>query len=138
MAPSTGSRRPASHPPIGSVHPFPLPSVHTRVPTQMQRTILPVERPLVAAKLEAVEAALRCGLEELTWQAAAEADAYIAEAGELVSAGMRMRKGLGAGTNMFACACRRLPLMPSPRLPPPHPCPSPLPVRCATWTRCWA
>ncbi len=50
---------------------------------RLQRTILPVERPLVQQKLEAVEAALQRGLAELNWRAEG-IEGYIAETLELV------------------------------------------------------
>lgn len=53
--------------------------LHNRV----QRTILPVERPLVEARLLAAEAVLKRGLEELQWRSDA-VDAYARDALELV------------------------------------------------------
>jgi hypothetical protein len=50
---------------------------------RLQRTILPVERPLVQQKIEAVEAALQRGLNELNWRAEG-IESYIAETMELV------------------------------------------------------
>jgi hypothetical protein len=50
---------------------------------RLQRTALPVERPLVQLKMEVVEAALQRGLAELNWRAEG-IDGYIAETLELV------------------------------------------------------
>eukprot|EP00878_Enallax_costatus_P014708 GHUV01015385.1.p1 GENE.GHUV01015385.1~~GHUV01015385.1.p1 ORF type:complete len:890 (+),score=327.73 GHUV01015385.1:1824-4493(+) len=50
---------------------------------KLQRTILPVERPLVSAKLDAAEPALQRGLEELVW-ANDGIDTYIKETLEIV------------------------------------------------------
>eukprot|EP00879_Flechtneria_rotunda_P005416 GHRR01005708.1.p1 GENE.GHRR01005708.1~~GHRR01005708.1.p1 ORF type:complete len:1495 (+),score=578.36 GHRR01005708.1:300-4784(+) len=50
---------------------------------KLQKTTLPVERPLVSAKLDAAEAALHRGLEELVWRSDG-IDAYIRDTLELV------------------------------------------------------
>ena len=50
---------------------------------KIQRTILPVEKPLVLSKLEQVEATLRRGLGELNWKSDS-IDAYIRECMEMV------------------------------------------------------
>ena len=50
---------------------------------KIQRTILPVERPLIQQKLDAVEVALHRGLEELNWRADG-IDGYIKESLEAV------------------------------------------------------
>jgi dynein heavy chain len=50
---------------------------------KIQRTILPVERPLIQQKLDAVEIALHSGLEELNWRADG-IDGYIRDSLEAV------------------------------------------------------
>jgi dynein heavy chain len=50
---------------------------------KVQRTILAVEKPLVQQKLDAVEAALKRGLEELNWRTGG-IDTYIRESLEAV------------------------------------------------------